>query len=325
MKSGRGGIRENAGRKTGWVSGRGFDRTKIIRVPIEFAEQLLQIAHKLDAGEAIDSVTETENELNPDLLLAKELVTESLERAMVDFVTKSKEELTLFLPLDKGLVTKSVEQLIIDLVKEALSRWRQRSDEAKITSPKSERWANARKILNELELIVFGVALQPKEVETEVTAIAPSLSSQQNDIVTKSEKYQLSDLVTESITASLEQLELVTETKVFDLEEVLVQSSNQLNLLGEAEYQASSSEPKTAALVSLTRIELAERLGIKVESLGNRITGKMASTFSEWSKKRDPDGITWQYYPETKLFFPLPENVTKSKLENMSGKGDITT
>ena len=53
----RGGRRENAGKKSRWESGRTFAETKVIRVPTEFAEQLLDIARRLDAGESIESAT----------------------------------------------------------------------------------------------------------------------------------------------------------------------------------------------------------------------------------------------------------------------------
>lgn len=53
----RGGRRENAGKKSTWDSGRNFADTKVIRVPTEFAEQLLEIAHKLDAEGQFDLVT----------------------------------------------------------------------------------------------------------------------------------------------------------------------------------------------------------------------------------------------------------------------------
>jgi TusA-related sulfurtransferase len=53
----RGGRRENAGKKSRWDSGRTFAETKVIRVPIEFAEQLLDVARRLDAGESIEIVT----------------------------------------------------------------------------------------------------------------------------------------------------------------------------------------------------------------------------------------------------------------------------
>jgi hypothetical protein len=49
-----GGKRIGAGRKSTWQSGCPFTETKLIRVPIVIAEQILDIAHRLDAGETID-------------------------------------------------------------------------------------------------------------------------------------------------------------------------------------------------------------------------------------------------------------------------------
>jgi hypothetical protein len=53
----RGGHREKAGRPSTWKSGCKFSETKLIRVPAAIADQLLEIAHKLDAGETLDLVT----------------------------------------------------------------------------------------------------------------------------------------------------------------------------------------------------------------------------------------------------------------------------
>lgn len=60
---GRGGSRKGAGRKSSWVSGRKFKDTTLIRVPKEYAHKLLEIAHKLDAGEIIDFVTKSKTEV----------------------------------------------------------------------------------------------------------------------------------------------------------------------------------------------------------------------------------------------------------------------
>lgn len=65
----RGGYREKAGRKSTWVSGCKFEETKLIRVPIAISDRVLEIAHKLDNGEVIDLVSESNNEI----------VTESIE------------------------------------------------------------------------------------------------------------------------------------------------------------------------------------------------------------------------------------------------------
>jgi hypothetical protein len=47
----RGGYRENAGRKTNWLSS---NVTKPIRVPEPLVDQLLDIARRLDSGEVIE-------------------------------------------------------------------------------------------------------------------------------------------------------------------------------------------------------------------------------------------------------------------------------
>lgn len=53
----RGGHREKAGRKSTWKSGCRYEDTKLIRVPTSISDELLKIAHKLDAGESLDSET----------------------------------------------------------------------------------------------------------------------------------------------------------------------------------------------------------------------------------------------------------------------------
>jgi ribosomal protein L29 len=76
----RGGRRENAGKKSTWDSGRSFAETKVIRVPIEFAEYLLEMAHKLDAGEQIDLVTSSEDISQEDNEYLQKQIDELQER-----------------------------------------------------------------------------------------------------------------------------------------------------------------------------------------------------------------------------------------------------
>lgn len=49
----RGGYRENAGGRPTWIHG----KTKTIRVPIELADKIIELARKLDEGRRIDDVT----------------------------------------------------------------------------------------------------------------------------------------------------------------------------------------------------------------------------------------------------------------------------
>jgi hypothetical protein len=68
-----GGKRTGAGRKSTWRSGCPFTETKLIRVPIAIAQKVLDIAHRLDAGERIDLVTN----LTDVIVVATEIVSVS--------------------------------------------------------------------------------------------------------------------------------------------------------------------------------------------------------------------------------------------------------
>jgi hypothetical protein len=58
----RGGSRQGAGRKSTWTSGCTFKDTTLIRVPLRLALTLLELAHKLDEEETIDSITKSQNQ-----------------------------------------------------------------------------------------------------------------------------------------------------------------------------------------------------------------------------------------------------------------------
>ena len=65
----------------------------------------------------------------------------------------------------------------------------------------------------------------------------------------------------------------------------------------------SSAESSDSSL-TLIQAELAKRLDLHSSTVGKR---KSDSDFSEWSQSRDPEGIAWQYVPETKMFVPSEE------------------
>lgn len=89
----RGGRRKGAGRKTAWESGCSFSETTVIRVPKVLKDEILEIAHRLDAGEEVDLVSKSLRERN-DYLESKVL---ELEKQLLnqkhngkEIVTKSK-------------------------------------------------------------------------------------------------------------------------------------------------------------------------------------------------------------------------------------------
>lgn len=74
----RGGYRENAGRKSGW----NHKDTCTIRIPKEFASQLVEIARRLDKGEKIDNDTESIKR-EKDLVTKSKLVSSLGDRKFV--------------------------------------------------------------------------------------------------------------------------------------------------------------------------------------------------------------------------------------------------
>lgn len=54
--------------------------------------------------------------------------------------------------------------------------------------------------------------------------------------------------------------------------------------------------------VTLIQGELAQRLNVHTATVGKR---KLNPDFPEWTRKKDPDDIAWQYLPEEKTFAPL--------------------
>jgi len=52
----------------------------------------------------------------------------------------------------------------------------------------------------------------------------------------------------------------------------------------------------------LKQNELAKRLDIHYNTIGKR---KSDSDFPQWTQRRDPDGIGWEYLPKIKLFAPI--------------------
>ena len=103
----RGGRRKGAGRKTQWESGCSFAETTVVRVPKVLKNEILEIAHRLDAGEEIDlvskSIKERNNYLEGKVLKLenelKKLLNQNLEK-----VTKSKKKNKI---VQLNLVTES--------------------------------------------------------------------------------------------------------------------------------------------------------------------------------------------------------------------------
>jgi len=199
--------------------------TKLIRIPVAIEADLMAIAKKLDQRESVEIETKSNQ-------IEIELVTES----KLDSVTNS--------------------------IKEIVDRYRKESDKS---TPKNTRWDNARKLLSELESLLYG--------ETILESVTES-SSEENELVTESEMIN-NETVTESKSYEVEQIELIPSIA-----------------------QQSILEP-------LKQSDLADRFGSKNYQSQISIKKSDHSKFADWSKFKDPDDIAWEYHADTKKYYPL--------------------
>ncbi|MEQ9625987.1 hypothetical protein [Coleofasciculus chthonoplastes] len=66
--------------------------------------------------------------------------------------------------------------------------------------------------------------------------------------------------------------------------------------------QIEDEEKESQALI---QAELAKRLDVHSSTIGKR---KSDPDFAQWSQTKDPDGVAWEYSPETKEFLPVEES-----------------
>ncbi|MBW4651367.1 MAG: hypothetical protein KME06_22155 [Kastovskya adunca ATA6-11-RM4] len=70
----------------------------------------------------------------------------------------------------------------------------------------------------------------------------------------------------------------------------------------EEDFWTDSSEKNSDNSELLIQAELAKRLDVHSSTVGKR---KSDPDFAEWSQSRDPEGIAWEYSPDTKEFMPI--------------------
>lgn len=108
----RGGRREKAGRKSGWVN----SETQLIRVPKILANRLLEIAKYLDQGNEIHLI---EKQIEPEQPISSEMMElETLVAQLSIFPTEQGNELDLLPQDDRG----ELESLPQSLTGRALAR-----------------------------------------------------------------------------------------------------------------------------------------------------------------------------------------------------------
>jgi len=121
----RGGVRSNSGAKGKWKHG----KTKLIRVPEELADKILEYAHKLDENAKIES--ETESKTDSSLGLDSVMESKVLDLSGISVATL-KERTFVFLDnlLKSGYVLKPDalnDRVLTEIYKNSLKAYGQKS------------------------------------------------------------------------------------------------------------------------------------------------------------------------------------------------------
>ncbi|MEM1368841.1 MAG: hypothetical protein AAGG02_12660, partial [Cyanobacteria bacterium P01_H01_bin.15] len=75
---------------------------------------------------------------------------------------------------------------------------------------------------------------------------------------------------------------------------------------GAAASKSQAASPKSSD--GLTQIQLAKRLELHPSTVGKR---RGDDDFAEWSLGKDPDGVSWEFNPETRLYRPLNRDLSE--------------
>lgn len=102
--------------------------------------------------------------------------------------------------------------------------------------------------------------------------------------------------------------ELAEELSSSETPEALIPQKQEQPPKIESEPEEELDEPGTAMRIhpqGIIQSELAKRLDVHSSTIYKR---REDSDFSEWTRGRDPEGISWAYSAESKEFYPLEES-----------------
>jgi flagellar biosynthesis GTPase FlhF len=118
-----------------------------------------------------------------------------------------------------------------------------------------------------------------------------------------------------SATALETQEEPETSATALETQEEPEEEENKTSAKSEEEedFWTDSSEKNSDNSDLLIQAELAKRLDVHSSTVGKR---KSDPDFAEWSQSRDPEGIAWEYSPDTKEFMPIDLEKEKTNTDS---------
>jgi hypothetical protein len=181
----------------------------------------------------------------------------------------------------------------------ALNRLLDESDSPTELPPPIEVQPSSRKV-EDFESVVEASATS-QETSSTIVEAQPTSQETSSSVVEPETAYSSIETI-----ESHPQEEAVTESasEDEDLEEPDLEEPD----LEEPDL-AEQPAKKLMPFGSLIQIELAQRLRVHSSTIYKR---RYDPKFPQWSKRRDPDGIAWEYSEDTREFYPLEPKPEKS-------------
>ena len=137
------------------------------------------------------------------------------------------------------------------------------------------------------------------ENKTIVTEVETNLKTESVEIA----EVEISPIESEKNNVSESEKEPIQILTVSGLGQIL--DDSEPDNLSESKVEDSQNVTTEKKSLSLYQKDLAERLGVSSSTIlkyrGNK------TSFANWSKEKDPEGIAWQYSPKTGFFTPVDE------------------
>lgn len=160
----------------------------------------------------------------------------------------------------------------------------------------------------DLEILSLSSALDDSEEDLEDTHHEISVEEMAQLLEVKEDEplpsaLQSAESPDTSVQKIAQLVELNEEGKTTDHKDHdFIKSTDILTTITEVKSEPKSKNPINYQSLRLKQNELAKRLDIHYNTLGKR---KSDLDFPQWSQKRDPEGIAWEYLPKIRVFAPV--------------------
>ncbi|NEO34462.1 MAG: hypothetical protein F6K36_29495 [Symploca sp. SIO3C6] len=319
MKSGRGGSRKGAGRKTTWESGCKQEDTKPIRVPKNIADQLLKIAHRLDKGETLESDTKSKS----DKVVEEIQCVLSRWRGLVNKPTSKSSHWSKACQLLCELEKILDGQLGVELVTDSNNSLEVRILDS-VTKLEQSLPSTEESEATNLEMTGLFAAELASRLQTDTTAISKYKNGRHQQTLEDWSRGLDPDGFSWSYSETKRKYVISQEQSKSPIQPLskkatdsVTKSEGRLNLVSATRKSQSSLEEVLPILPK----RIAIRLGYKNHrSLSNKKGSISEVEFIEWSRKKDPDGIGWRYQGKGRKkgngYVPA-DSLTKEQQENL--------